>query len=151
MASAGNGSQQHVAGELFKMMTGVSMVHVPYRGGGPALTDLLGGQVQLYFGTTASTIEYIKTGKLRVERHVLQLDAEVFRDRLAAGEDGDVLQHRLAAVAEARRLHRRDLEAAAQLVDYERGERLTLDVLGDAPSLTIAWASTVAVVVPSPA
>ena len=65
MASAGNGSQQHVAGELFKMMTGVSMVHVPYRGGGPALTDLLGGQVQLYFGTTASTIEYIRTGKLR--------------------------------------------------------------------------------------
>jgi tripartite-type tricarboxylate transporter receptor subunit TctC len=65
MASAGNGSQQHVAGELFKMMTGVSMVHVPYRGGGPALIDLLGGQVQLYFGTTASTIEYIRTGKLR--------------------------------------------------------------------------------------
>jgi tripartite-type tricarboxylate transporter receptor subunit TctC len=65
MASAGNGSQQHVAGELFKMMTGVGMLHIPYRGGGPALTDLLGGQVQLYFGTTASTIEYIRTGKLR--------------------------------------------------------------------------------------
>ena len=65
MASAGNGSQQHVAGELFKMMAGVDMVHVPYRGGGPALIDLLGGQVQLYFGTTASTIEYIRTGKLR--------------------------------------------------------------------------------------
>ncbi len=65
MASAGNGSQQHVAGELFKMMAGVDMVHVPYRGGGPALIDLLGGQVQLFFGTTASTIEYIRTGKLR--------------------------------------------------------------------------------------
>jgi tripartite-type tricarboxylate transporter receptor subunit TctC len=49
MASAGNGSQQHVAGELFKMMAGVDMVHVPYRGGGPALIDLLGGQVQLFF------------------------------------------------------------------------------------------------------
>src|SRR5216684_5157371 len=56
MASAGAGGPQHIAGELFKMMAGVDMVHVPYRGGGPALIDLLGGQVQLYFGTTASTI-----------------------------------------------------------------------------------------------
>ena len=48
MASAGNGSSGHVAGELFKMMTGVDMVHVPYRGAAPALTDLLGGQVQVY-------------------------------------------------------------------------------------------------------
>ena len=65
MASGGNGTTLHVSGELFKMMTDVNMIHVPYRGGGPALTDLLGGQVQLYFGTTASTIEYIRTGKLR--------------------------------------------------------------------------------------
>jgi tripartite-type tricarboxylate transporter receptor subunit TctC len=64
-ASAGTGSQQHVAGELFKMMAGVNMVHVPYRGGGPALADLMGGQVQLFFGTTASTIQLIKSGKLR--------------------------------------------------------------------------------------
>ena len=65
------------------------------------------------------------------ERDVLELDAEVLADRLAAGQDGDVLQHGLAAIAEARRLHRRDLQAAAQLVDHERGERLALDVLGD--------------------
>ena len=64
-ASAGIGSQQHVAGELFKMMAGIEMVHVPYRGGGPALTDLMGGQVQVYFGTMASTIELIRSGKLR--------------------------------------------------------------------------------------
>jgi tripartite-type tricarboxylate transporter receptor subunit TctC len=64
MASAGNGSPQHVAGELFKMMTGVNMIHVPYRGGSPALVDLLGGQVQVYFATVASSIEYIKAGKL---------------------------------------------------------------------------------------
>ena len=64
-ASAGIGSQQHVAGELLKMMAGIEMVHVPYRGGGPALTDLMGGQVQLYFGTMASTIELIRSGKLR--------------------------------------------------------------------------------------
>src|SRR5262249_46279664 len=49
MASAGNGSVQHVSGELFKMMTGVDMLHVPYRGGAPALTDLIGGQVQIMF------------------------------------------------------------------------------------------------------
>jgi tripartite-type tricarboxylate transporter receptor subunit TctC len=64
MASAGNGSPQHVAGELFKMMTSVNMIHVPYRGGSPALVDLLGGQVQVYFATVASSIEYIKAGKL---------------------------------------------------------------------------------------
>ena len=65
MASSGNGSSAHVAGELFKMMTGVDMVHVPYRGNAPALTDLLGGQVQVYFVTTPASIEYIKAGTLR--------------------------------------------------------------------------------------
>jgi tripartite-type tricarboxylate transporter receptor subunit TctC len=65
MASAGNGTTPHVAGELFKMMTGVDMVHVPYRGGGPALTDLLGGQVQVYFGPMPPSIEHIRSGKLR--------------------------------------------------------------------------------------
>jgi hypothetical protein len=65
-----------------------------------------------------------------VEGHVLELDAEVFRDHLATGQDGDVLEHRLATIAEARRLDGRDLQAAAQLVDDERGKRLALDVLG---------------------
>jgi tripartite-type tricarboxylate transporter receptor subunit TctC len=65
MASAGNGTVQHIGGELFKMMTGVNMVHVPYRGSGPALADLLGGQVQVMFDTMASSIEYIKAGNLR--------------------------------------------------------------------------------------
>ena len=65
MASAGNGTTPHVAGELFKMMTGVDMLHVPYRGGGPALTDLLGGQVQVYFGPMPPSIEHIRSGKLR--------------------------------------------------------------------------------------
>jgi tripartite-type tricarboxylate transporter receptor subunit TctC len=65
MASTGTGSGAHVAGELFKMMTGVNLVHVPYRGGGPGLTDLLGGRVQLMFVSTVSSIEYIKTGRLR--------------------------------------------------------------------------------------
>jgi tripartite-type tricarboxylate transporter receptor subunit TctC len=65
MASAGNGSQPHAAGELFKMMAGIDMMHVPYRGGGPALTDLIAGQVQVMFPTTASSIEYIRTGRIR--------------------------------------------------------------------------------------
>jgi tripartite-type tricarboxylate transporter receptor subunit TctC len=64
-ASAGTGAGSHVAGELFKMMAGVDLVHVPYRGGGPALTDLIAGQVQVMFATTISSIEYIKAGKLR--------------------------------------------------------------------------------------
>jgi tripartite-type tricarboxylate transporter receptor subunit TctC len=63
MASAGNGTGSHVVGELFNMMAGVSMVHVPYRGS--VFPDLLSGQVQLYFGVVASSIEYIKVGKLR--------------------------------------------------------------------------------------
>ena len=65
MASPGNGSPNHVSGELFKMMTGVEMVHVPYRSGGPALSDLLGGQVQVMFPATVSSIEYIRDGRLR--------------------------------------------------------------------------------------
>jgi tripartite-type tricarboxylate transporter receptor subunit TctC len=65
MASAGNGTPPHVAGELFKMMAGVNLVHVPYRGGGPALIDLLGGQVQVMFTIMLSSIEYIRAGKLR--------------------------------------------------------------------------------------
>jgi tripartite-type tricarboxylate transporter receptor subunit TctC len=65
MASGGNGSPSHVSGELFKMMTGVNLVHVPYRGAGPALVDLLGGQVQVNFSTMSSSIEYVRAGKLR--------------------------------------------------------------------------------------
>jgi tripartite-type tricarboxylate transporter receptor subunit TctC len=65
MASAGIGSGPHVAGELFKMMAGVSIVHVPYRGTGPALTDLIGGQVQIYFDGIPTSVQYIRSGQLR--------------------------------------------------------------------------------------
>jgi tripartite-type tricarboxylate transporter receptor subunit TctC len=64
-ASAGVGSSQHLSGEMFKMMAGVDLVHVPYRGDAPALTDLIGGQVQLMFDNVSSSIEHIRTGKLR--------------------------------------------------------------------------------------
>ena len=65
MGSAGTGSTPHVAGELFKMMTGARMAHVPYRGVAPALTDLLGGQIQVIFATMPSSIAYIRAGTLR--------------------------------------------------------------------------------------
>jgi tripartite-type tricarboxylate transporter receptor subunit TctC len=65
MASSGSGGPGHVAGELFKMMTGIRLLHIPYRGGAPAITDLLGGQVQVMFGTMPESIEYIRMGKLR--------------------------------------------------------------------------------------
>ncbi len=65
MASAGNGTLNHLLGEMFKMITGVNMLHVPYRGEVPALTDLLGGQVQVYFGGLAGSITYVRAGKLR--------------------------------------------------------------------------------------
>jgi tripartite-type tricarboxylate transporter receptor subunit TctC len=65
MASGGTGASSHVSGELFKMLTAVDMVHVPYRGAGPALTGLLGGQVQVYFSPMAAALEYVRAGKLR--------------------------------------------------------------------------------------
>ena len=64
-ASAGNGTTVHLAGELFSMMAGVNMVHVPYRGSAPALTDMLGGQVQVMFDALPSSIEHVRSGKLR--------------------------------------------------------------------------------------
>jgi tripartite-type tricarboxylate transporter receptor subunit TctC len=65
MASAGTGSTGHLAGELFKMLAGVNFIHVPYRGNAPALTDLLAGQVQLLFASLPSSVEYVRTGRLR--------------------------------------------------------------------------------------
>ena len=65
MASAGTGTGLHVAGELFKMMTGVNMIHVPYRSAGPALTDLIGGQVQVMFDAIPASIEHVRAGRLR--------------------------------------------------------------------------------------
>ena len=65
MASPGIGTASHMAGELFKMMTGVEMLHVPYRGDAPALTDVMGGQVQVIFGNMPPSIEHVRAGKLR--------------------------------------------------------------------------------------
>jgi tripartite-type tricarboxylate transporter receptor subunit TctC len=86
MASAGNGTGGHVAGELFKMMTGVNMVHVPYRGAGPALTDLIGGQVQVMFDVMTSSIEHIRAGKLRALAVTSSTRSEALPDVPTMGE-----------------------------------------------------------------
>jgi tripartite-type tricarboxylate transporter receptor subunit TctC len=86
MASASNGSVSHVAGELFKMMTGVNMVHVPYRGGPPALTDLIGGQVQVMFDNLPSSIGHIKAGKLRALAVNTAMRSEALPDIPSMGE-----------------------------------------------------------------
>jgi len=86
MASAGVGVPGHVAGELFKMMTGVDMVHVPYRSSGPALTDLLGGQVQITFPTAVASIEYIRAGRLRALAVTTAKRGEALPDLPTVGE-----------------------------------------------------------------
>jgi len=80
MASPGVGTSVHLSGELFKMMAGVDMLHVPYRGTAPALTDLLGGQVQVMFGTMTGSIEYIRTGTLRALAVTTATRAEALPD-----------------------------------------------------------------------
>jgi tripartite-type tricarboxylate transporter receptor subunit TctC len=86
MASAGNGTTGHVFGELFKFMAGVNMLHVPYRGGAPALTDLLGGQVQVYFGPISESIEHVRAGKLRALAVTTATRWEALPDIPAVGE-----------------------------------------------------------------
>jgi tripartite-type tricarboxylate transporter receptor subunit TctC len=80
MASSGVGSGPHLAGELFKIMAGVNIIHVPYRGQGPALTGLLGGQVQLYFAAIPSSIQYIRAGTLRALAVTTRTPSEALPD-----------------------------------------------------------------------
>jgi tripartite-type tricarboxylate transporter receptor subunit TctC len=86
MSSAGTGSAPHMAGELFNVMARVNLVHVPYRGQGPALADLIGGQVQILFATAPGTTDYIRTGKLRALGITTDSQAEVLRDLPKVGE-----------------------------------------------------------------
>jgi len=86
MASGGTGASPHVAGELFKMMTGINMLHVPYRGEAPALTDLIGGQVQVYFSGLPAVIEYSKSGTLRAIAVTTAVRSELLPEVPAIGE-----------------------------------------------------------------
>jgi len=86
MASSGNGTSIHLSGELFKLMTGVDLVHVPYRGSAPALTDLLGGQVQVMFDNMPSSIEHIRAGKLRALGVTTDVRSKALPDIPTVGE-----------------------------------------------------------------
>jgi len=86
MASPGIGSVPHVNGELFKVMTGINMVHVPYRSAAAVMADLLSGQVQLYFGTTASSLEYVRAGKLRALAVTIERRLDALPDIPAVAE-----------------------------------------------------------------
>jgi len=86
MASAGVGSPQHLAGELFSAMAGIKMLHVPYRGAPPALTDLIGGQVQVYFGSTSGAISYVRSGQLRALAVTSAARSEALPDTPAVSE-----------------------------------------------------------------
>jgi tripartite-type tricarboxylate transporter receptor subunit TctC len=86
MASPGNGTSGHISGELFKMMTSVNLLHVPYRGSTPALTDLIGGQVQVLFNPLPSTIEYIRAGTLRALAVTATTRSEVLPDTPTVSE-----------------------------------------------------------------
>jgi tripartite-type tricarboxylate transporter receptor subunit TctC len=86
MTSPGNGTPPHMAGELFKMMAGVNIVHVPYRGAAPAMIDLIAGQVQLYFCTIAASIEYIRADKLRALAVTAAARSDVLPDIPTVGD-----------------------------------------------------------------
>ena len=86
MASAGNGTPPHVAGELFKVMTGIEMLHVPYRGVAPAITDLLGGQVHVLFDPVPSSIGYVRMGKLRALAVTTARRSQLLPDTPSLGE-----------------------------------------------------------------
>jgi len=86
MASGGTGAPSHLSGEMFKMMAGVNMVHVPYRGAAPAMTDLLAGQVHVYFGPLLTSIEHIKAGRLRALAVTTLTRSKILPDVPTVGE-----------------------------------------------------------------
>ena len=86
MASGGIGTPSHMAGQLFKRITGIDMVHVPYRGVAPALTDLIGGQVQVMFGASTSSIGHIKAGRLRALAVTTETRSPILPDIPTVGE-----------------------------------------------------------------
>src|SRR5579883_3475445 len=137
LGRAADADHRNTAGQLRQPL--LQLLAIIVRGGLLDLrADLLGAGLDVLLGAGAVDDGGVVLGQAdllrraqELQRDVLELDAEIFADDLPAGEDRDVLQHRLAAIAEARSLHRRDLEPAAQLVHDERGKRLALDILGD--------------------
>jgi len=143
MASAGVGSAGHLIGEFFKMTAGVDLVHVPYRGAGPALTDLLGGQVMMSFAGIAGSIEYIRTGKLRAlavttaTRSEALPDVPTVSEFVPGFEAGDWLGVGAPRNTPAEIINQLNKEIAAALVDPKIKARFA-DLGGTTYSLTPA-------------
>jgi tripartite-type tricarboxylate transporter receptor subunit TctC len=143
MASAGVGSAGHLIGEFFKMTAGVDFVHVPYRGAGPALTDLLGGQVMMSFAGIAGSIEYIRTGKLRAlavttaTRSEALPDVPTVSEFVPGFEAGDWLGVGAPRNTPAEIINQLNKEIAAALVDPKIKARFA-DLGGTTYSLTPA-------------
>jgi tripartite-type tricarboxylate transporter receptor subunit TctC len=137
MATAGIGSAPHMFWELFRNLAGVEMVHVPYRGGGPAVTDLLAGQVQAYFGTMASAIAHVKTGKLRAlavttpKRNPALPDVPALAEFLPAYDASLFVGISAPKGTPAEIIERLNREISAGAADAAFRQRI--DALGDAP------------------
>ena len=110
-ASAGTGTAGHIAGEMFKMMTGINIVHVPYRGGAPAVTDLIGGRMHMMFGNVLTSIEQVRAGKLRA----LAVTSATRHDALPGCPDREPVRARLRGDLGLR--HRRAARHAAEIVE----------------------------------
>jgi hypothetical protein len=143
IASAGVGSAGHLIGEFFKLTAGVDLVHVPYRGAGPALTDLLGGQVMMSFAGIAGSIEYIRTGKLRALAVTTATRSEALPDVPTVGEfvpgfeAGDWLGIGAPRNTPAEIINQLNKETAAALADPKIKARFA-DLGGTALALTPA-------------
>jgi len=141
MASAGIGSTGHLVGEFFKLTAGINLVHVPYRGAGPALTDLLGGQVLMSFAGLSGSIEYIRTGKLRALAVTTATRSEALPDVPTVGESvpgfeaGDWLGIGAPRNTPAEIIDRLNKEIAVALADRKIKTRFA-DLGGTATALT---------------
>jgi tripartite-type tricarboxylate transporter receptor subunit TctC len=143
MASAGIGSTGHLVGEFFKLTTGVNLVHVPYRGAGPALTDLLGGQILMSFAGLSGSIEYIRSGKLRAlavttaTRSEALPDVPTVSESVPGFEAGDWLGMGAPRNTPPEIIDRLNREIAAALTDPKIKARFA-DLGGTATALTPA-------------
>lgn len=143
-ASAGIGSSNHLSGELFRVMAGVEIVHIPYKGGGAAVTDLLGGQISMYFGTTPSTMPHVRTGKLRAlgvttaKRTVAAPDVPTIAESGLPGYEQSAWHGLLAPAGTPQaiitKLHAEVLRALRSPDVVERFTVQGIDIIGNSPT-----------------
>jgi tripartite-type tricarboxylate transporter receptor subunit TctC len=143
-ASAGIGSSNHLSGELFRVMAGIEMIHVPYKGGGAAITDLLAGQVSMYFGTTPSTLPFVQNGKLRAlgvttaKRSIAAPDLPTIAEAGLPGYEQSAWHGLLAPAGTPEsviaRLHAEMAKALRSTDVIERFATQGIDVIGGTPA-----------------